>query len=224
MRYTGTLIALLSTAAIVGTTTAGAWPVMHESPAPADPIILAQMGGMGGMSGGMGGGGMRGGGMGGGMGGGGMRGGGMGGGGMGAGMGGGGMRGDGGMGGGMRGDGGMGGGMRGDGGMGGGMRGDGGMGGGMRGDGGMGGGGMGGMGGMGGNNVNINRNRNTNVYVRGVRPWSSRAWYGTAIAGVTLGTILAVSAVPPVPDDRLCWFWVDSSETSGYWDWCVPPM
>ena len=175
MLHTGTLITLLSTVAIVGTTAASAWPVMNQSSAPADPIILAQRGGMGGMGGGMGGGG---------------------------------MRGDGGMGG-------MGSGA---------VQRPGGMGGGGMGGGGMGGGGMGGMGGMGGNNVNINRNRNTNVYVRGVRPWSSRAWYGTAIAGVTLGTILAVSAVPPVPDDRLCWFWVDSLQTSGYWDWCVPPM
>lgn len=126
------------------------------------------------------------------------------------------------------------GGMAGGGGMGG-MGGGGGMGGmgGMGGGGGMGGmsGGMGGMGGMSGGmrggmgggmrgNVTINRN----VYVRGVRPWSSRAWYGTAIAGVTLGTIIAVSAVPPRPRDDLCWFWVDASMTSGYWDWCIPPM
>jgi hypothetical protein len=202
MRRTGTLIALLSTASFLGVTAAGAWPVVTQSPAPADPIILAQMGG-----GGMGGGG---------MGGGGMGGGGMGGGGMGG----------GGMGGGGMGGGGMGGGGMGGGGMGGGGMGGGGMGGGGMGGGGMGGGGMGGggMGGMGGNNVNINRNRNTNVYVRGVRPWSSRAWYGTAIAGVTLGTIIAVSAAPPPPQDNLCWFWVDSLENRGYWDWCVPPM
>ena len=61
----------------------------------------------------------------------------------------------------------------------------------MGGMGGMGGdGGMGGMGGMGGN---VNVNRNVNVHVRGVRPWVNRTWYGTAIAGVTLGTIIAVS-------------------------------
>ena len=218
MRHTGIVIALLSTAAIVGTTAASAWPVVTKSPVLTNAIILAQMGdggmGGGGMGGGMGGGGMGGGGMGGGgMGGGGMGGGGMGGGGMGG----------GGMGGGGMGGGGMGGSALrpgGDGGMGGmgggGMRGDGGMGG-------MGGGGMrgdGGMGGMGGNrNVNVNRN----VHVRGVRPWSSRAWYGTVIGGVTLGTIIAVSAVPPVPADNLCWFWVDSFENRGYWDWCVPP-
>jgi hypothetical protein len=76
------------------------------------------------------------------------------------------------------------------------------------------------MGGMGGN---VNINRNTNVHVRGVRSWSNRAWYGTAIAGVTLGTIIAVSAAPPPPQDNLCWFWVDASETRGYWDWCIPP-
>ncbi|MGD9923323.1 MAG: hypothetical protein AB7V13_18040 [Pseudorhodoplanes sp.] len=208
MRHFGILTALLSTAAIIGTTAAGsAWPVAPNAPAHHDPLVLAQMGGMGG--GGMGG-----------MGGGGMGGGGMGGGGMG-GMGGGGMGGMGGMGGG--GMGGMGGG--GMGGMGGGGMGGGGMGG--MGGGGMGGGGMGGMGGMGGGggmggmggNVNINRN----VYVRGVRPWSNRAWYGTAVAGVTLGTIIAVTAVPPVPQDGLCWFWIDASETRGYWDWCIPP-
>jgi hypothetical protein len=123
----------------------------------------------------------------------------------------------GGMGGGGMGGGGMGG-------MGGGGMGGGGMGG-MGGQGGMGGmGGQGGMGGMGGNNVNINRNRNTSVYVRGVRPWVSRPWFGTAVAGVTLGTIIAVSAVPPVPADNLCWYWVDTFENRGYWDWCVPPM
>ena len=56
MLHTGTLITLLSTVAIVGTTAASAWPVMNQSSAPADPIILAQMGGMGGIGGGMGGG------------------------------------------------------------------------------------------------------------------------------------------------------------------------
>ena len=118
------------------------------------------------------------------------------------------------------------GGMGGGGGMGGmGGMGGGGMGG-MAGGGGMGGmAGMGGgMGGMGGGGMRGNVTINRNVYVRGVRPWSSRAWYGTAIAGVTLGTIIAVSAVPPRPRDDLCWFWVDASMTSGYWDWCIPPM
>ncbi len=91
----------------------------------------------------------------------------------------------------------------------------------MGGMGGMGGdGGMGGMGGMGGN---VNVNRNVNVHVRGVRPWVNRTWYGTAIAGVTLGTIIAVSAAPAPPADNLCWFWTSSAENQGYWDWCVPP-
>jgi hypothetical protein len=169
MRHQSILLsALLTTAAVIGSASSlSAWPVVDSAPVAADHIVLAQMGGMGGIGGG-GMGGMGGGGMGG-IGGGGM--GGMGGGGMG-GMGGGGM-----------------GGM-----AGGGM---GGMGGGM--------GGMGG-GGMRGHNV-------TRVYVRGVRPWSSRAWYGSVVAGVTLGTII----------DTLCWFWIDASQTRGYWDWCVPP-
>jgi hypothetical protein len=53
-----------------------------------------------------------------------------------------------------------------------------------------------------------------------VRPW----YWGTAIAGVTLGTVIAVSAAtaPPAPSPELCWFWTDSHKTRGYWDYCTP--
>jgi hypothetical protein len=56
---------------------------------------------------------------------------------------------------------------------------------------------------------------------RFARPWSRRAYYGTVIGGVALGTILAVAAAPTVaPAPGLCWYWADPYETRGYWDYC----
>jgi hypothetical protein len=53
------------------------------------------------------------------------------------------------------------------------------------------------------------------------RPWARRAYYGTIIGGVALGTILAVAAAPTAaPAEGLCWYWADPSETRGYWDYC----
>jgi hypothetical protein len=73
-------------------------------------------------------------------------------------------------------------------------------------------------------NFNNNRNRNVNVNVRvntrPVRGWSRRPYFGTVVAGVTLGTIIAASAVPIAPASNLCWFWTDASFTRGYWDFC----
>jgi hypothetical protein len=82
-------------------------------------------------------------------------------------------------------------------------------------------------------NVNVNRivNRNVNVnravvgvggigLVRPVRPWIRRPYYGTVIAGVALGTIIAASTIPPAPSSDLCWYWSNSSKTRGYWDYC----
>ena len=56
--------------------------------------------------------------------------------------------------------------------------------------------------------------------VRPYRPWVRRAYYGTVIGGVALGTIIAVSAIPPAPSDDLCWFWANQAQTRGYWDYC----
>jgi hypothetical protein len=55
-----------------------------------------------------------------------------------------------------------------------------------------------------------------------VRPWVRRPYYGTIVAGVALGTIIAVAAAtaPPPPAPNLCWYWVDPSNTQGYWDYC----
>ncbi len=58
--------------------------------------------------------------------------------------------------------------------------------------------------------------------VPAVRPW----YWGSVVAGVTIGTIVtvaAVNAVPKAPSPELCWFWSDSSKTRGYWNYCVAP-
>jgi hypothetical protein len=84
-------------------------------------------------------------------------------------------------------------------------------------------------------NVNVNVRRGPNVNVRRgptvvvrrpVRVWAPRPYYGTIIAGVALGTVIAVSvaaAAPNPPASNLCWFWSDSTQMHGYWDYCTPP-
>jgi hypothetical protein len=77
-------------------------------------------------------------------------------------------------------------------------------------------------------NVKINKTVkvNKNVYVSKkvvVRPykvWVRKPYYGTVIAGVALGTILAVNAIPPAPAPNLCWYWANTAHTRGYWDYC----
>jgi hypothetical protein len=61
------------------------------------------------------------------------------------------------------------------------------------------------------------------VVVRPVRPWARRAYYGTIIGGVALGTLIAATAVPAAPAPNLCWYWADPTNTQGYWDYCRPP-
>jgi len=60
---------------------------------------------------------------------------------------------------------------------------------------------------------------------RPVRGCVARPFYGTIIGGVALGTMIAVitGAVPVAPAENLCWFWVDSVQVNGYWDYCVTP-
>ena len=43
---------------------------------------------------------------------------------------------------------------------------------------------------------------------------------GTVFDGVTLGAIIAATAVPTTPSFDLCWYWSNSAETRGYWDFC----
>ena len=59
--------------------------------------------------------------------------------------------------------------------------------------------------------------------VRPVRPWVRRAYYGTVVGGVALGTLIAATAVavvPEAPASDLCWYWADASKSQGYWDYC----
>jgi hypothetical protein len=75
-------------------------------------------------------------------------------------------------------------------------------------------------------NVNVNVNRNVRVGVRPVRAWGARPYYGTIVGGVALGSFIAVSAMgvaPVAPAANMCWFWTDSSQMSGYWDYCQAP-
>jgi hypothetical protein len=56
-----------------------------------------------------------------------------------------------------------------------------------------------------------------------VRPW----YWGRVVAGVTIGTVIAVSAVaaaPTPPSPELCWYWTNSQKSRGYWDYCVAPV
>lgn len=81
-------------------------------------------------------------------------------------------------------------------------------------------------------NVNVNRrtnvnvNRNVRVGVRPVRAWGARPYYGTIVGGVALGSLIVVSSMgvaPVAPAPNMCWFWTDSSQMSGYWDYCQAP-
>ena len=59
--------------------------------------------------------------------------------------------------------------------------------------------------------------------VRPVRPWVRRAYYGTVVGGVALGTLMAATAVavaPEAPAPNLCWYWADAAKSQGYWDYC----
>jgi hypothetical protein len=61
------------------------------------------------------------------------------------------------------------------------------------------------------------------IVVRPYRAWVRRPHYGTIIAGVVLGTIIAAAVagvVPPPPRPDLCWYWADRAHTRGYWDYC----
>jgi hypothetical protein len=61
------------------------------------------------------------------------------------------------------------------------------------------------------------------VVVYPVRPWAKKPHYGQMVAGVTLGTLIAASAVgtaPLAPVPNVCWYWTDHSLRKGYWDYC----
>lgn len=53
-----------------------------------------------------------------------------------------------------------------------------------------------------------------------VRNWHHRNHYGRWVGGVSLGTIIFVTAAPLAPAPDLCWYWADYSYNRGYWDYC----
>jgi hypothetical protein len=58
------------------------------------------------------------------------------------------------------------------------------------------------------------------VVVRPVRPWVPQPYYGAVFDGVTLGAVMAATAVPTSLSIDVCWYWSNSSKTRGYWDFC----
>jgi hypothetical protein len=71
-------------------------------------------------------------------------------------------------------------------------------------------------------NTNVkNTSVNTSVaVVSPVRPLVPKPYYGTVVAGVTVGTLIVASTIPPAPSSQLCWYWANASQTQGYWDYC----
>jgi hypothetical protein len=68
------------------------------------------------------------------------------------------------------------------------------------------------------------------VYRHGIGPrivYHPRGWrgarWGAVVAGVTLGTVIAVAAntPPPRPAPELCWTWTNKARTHGYWYYCT---
>jgi hypothetical protein len=56
-----------------------------------------------------------------------------------------------------------------------------------------------------------------------VRPWGHRPHYGRVIAGVVLGSIITAAVIgsaPAQPAPNVCWYWLNSWQTEGYWDYC----
>jgi hypothetical protein len=56
--------------------------------------------------------------------------------------------------------------------------------------------------------------------VRPVRPWVPQPYYGAVFDGVALGAVMAATAVPTSRSIDVCWYWSNSSQTRGYWDFC----
>jgi hypothetical protein len=66
------------------------------------------------------------------------------------------------------------------------------------------------------------RGPNGAVAVRGpiYRPYVRAPYYGSIVAGVAIGTLIVASVPPPAPAPELCWYWSNSMNSQGYWDYC----
>jgi hypothetical protein len=56
-----------------------------------------------------------------------------------------------------------------------------------------------------------------------VTPWAWKPYFGTVVAGATLGSIISVTtagAAPRAPASNVCWYWTEQSQTKGYWSYC----
>jgi hypothetical protein len=60
----------------------------------------------------------------------------------------------------------------------------------------------------------------SSAVVRPVRPWVPQPYYGAVFDGVTLGAVMAATAVPTSRSIDVCWYWSNVSQTRGYWDFC----
>jgi hypothetical protein len=39
-------------------------------------------------------------------------------------------------------------------------------------------------------------------------------------AGLRMGVVIAATVAPTSPSIDVCWYWSNSSQTRGYWDFC----
>lgn len=61
---------------------------------------------------------------------------------------------------------------------------------------------------------------------RELRGDDRRRYIGRVVAGVVLGTAIAVAVagrVPRAPHPDLCWYWTDHRRRDGYWYYCREP-
>ena len=58
------------------------------------------------------------------------------------------------------------------------------------------------------------------VVARPYKVYVRKPYYGKYVSGVALGTIFALSQIPPSPGPNVCWYWANLAHTRGYWDYC----
>jgi hypothetical protein len=56
-----------------------------------------------------------------------------------------------------------------------------------------------------------------------VRPWVRQPHYGRWVGGVALGALTTAAIAGVIPaggGNGTCWYWSNSAQTRGYWDYC----